>query len=103
MRTRTKLSLTVVVIVLLSTFLAIELRRTYWSARRLAAEEAKRFDDCTYAGTRLSWSEIYSPPKYVSLPHWEVSYESTNPVHRFTRIITMSEARAKANQALDRD
>ena len=66
---------------------------SYRVARRVAARDAERFSDCNYTGTRLSYSQIYAPPKFLRLPHWEVTYDSTNANHRFTRIVTLSEAR----------
>jgi hypothetical protein len=98
MKTETKLWVMVLVVVLFSILLAaVDLCRTYKSARRLAAQDAERFTDCIYAGTTLSYSQIYTPSKFFRFPHWEVTYDSTNPVHGFTRIVTLSEARTKAN------
>jgi hypothetical protein len=100
MKTRTKLWMTVVAIGFLSILLiAIDLYHTCMSARRIAAQEAARFTDCTYGGTRLSYSQIYTPPRVLRLPHWEVTYNSPNPSHQFTRIVTLSEARAEVLKA----
>lgn len=101
MKTETKLRVMLLVVVLFSIlFVAADLCRTYKSARRLGAQDAGRFTDCIYTGTRLSYAQIYTPPKFFRFPHWEVIYDSTNPVHRFTRIVTLSEARTKANNLL---
>ena len=98
MKTGAKLKVSILAFILFSMFLvACDLRRTYKSARRLAAQDAARFTDCVYAGTKLSYSQIYKPPNFFCLMHWEVTYDSTNPSHRFTRMVTFSEARTKAN------
>ena len=94
MKTVNKLGMTVLAIVVLPMLLVtFDLSRSYKAARRIAAQDAERFTDSFYAGTRLSYSQIYDPPRFFRLPHWEVTYDSTNPVHRFTRVLTLSEAR----------
>lgn len=92
MKTVNKLRVTVLAIIIVAMLLvAFDLRLSYKGARRLAARDAARFTDSIYAGTRLSYLQIYDPPKFFRLPHWEVTYDSTNPAHRSTRFVTFSE------------
>jgi hypothetical protein len=91
MKARTKSEVTLLAVVLLTILLvAIDLCRSYKSARRLAALDAERFEDCFYAGTKLSYSQINEPPEYLRLPHWEVTYNSANSTHQFTRAVRLS-------------
>lgn len=102
MKTATKLGVTVLAVVFLALLLvATRLYNSYNSARSLAAQDAKRFTDSTYVGTRLSYSQIYTPPEFLRLPHWEVTYESTNSSHGFTRIVTLSEIRNRAKKVAE--
>ena len=97
MRARAKFKVTVSAIVLLSAVLvAIDLYRSYASALGLAAQDATRFTDCSYTGTRLSFSQVSDPPELLRLPHWEVTYASPDPAHRFTRIVRLSGLRLGA-------
>ncbi len=97
MKRGTKIVLVVLPIVCLGAiFAAMDVCRTLNNARTIAASEAARFDDCVYAGTRLSYAQMWMPPRILRLPHWEVTYDSTNPAHGFTRFVTFSEARANA-------
>src|SRR5688572_30340345 len=92
-----KLKVTVSAIILLSAVLvAIDLYHSYRSALGLAAQDAARFTDCSYAGTKLSFSQVSDPPEFLRLPHWEVTYASPDPAHRFTRIVQLSGTRLGA-------
>lgn len=105
MKTRSKIGLTIVGICLLFSMIlfVIDLRRTYKTTHRLAAQDAERCPDCTYSGPRLSYSQIYLPPKILRLPHWEVTETCTNPLHRGKRLVTFSEARARAKMSTERN
>ncbi|MBI3987730.1 MAG: hypothetical protein HY343_12460 [Lentisphaerae bacterium] len=97
MKTRSKIVLVVLPIVCLASIIAAtDVYRTLNNARTITALEAARFDDCFYVGTRLSYDQIYTPPSILRFPHWEVTYNSTNPLHRVKQFVTFSQARANA-------
>lgn len=91
----------VAIVVLIIAMAATDLYRTYRSARSItASEQAARSNDSFYAGTRLVYEQKiltlgHLPREDSLLLHWEVTYDSTNFSHGFTRIISLSEARRK--------
>jgi hypothetical protein len=93
MNKKTRLVLLVAVVAAgLSILLITSLYDSYQSARWIAARNVHR--DSVYVGTRLTFHQIYTPPAFFRLPHWEVAYVCTNPAHCLIRYVTFSEIKA---------
>lgn len=97
MKKETQVLLGLSAVVVLAIILGcIVLMLTYRSARAIPLAERERVrgkcSSCTYVGTRLSYRQLYEPPQYIRLPHWQVTYTCTNLMHGGTRYIEMSEA-----------
>ena len=70
---------------------------TYKNARALSHDNLmanKHCDDCYHVKTRLSYDQVYDPPLFWRLPHWQTTHacNTSSPQHGGIHYVYMQDA-----------